>query len=87
MAFHLLFFYDMVSPVFKKGLCRDRGVNGYIALRCNPFQTVAYRRCNSLTLMVFMNIEPVQIPGFRYIAKSDDRFAVHGHEAVMRQQR
>ncbi len=39
---------------------------------CEPFQLIANRRCNSFTLMVFMNKQPIQITSSVNISETDD---------------
>src|SRR5699024_10461669 len=72
--FHLLFQHDPVSPLQKKGLCRDRGVSRDLLCRNRSLQFIADRGCDALTLMILMYVQPVQVSCAVYISESEEPF-------------
>lgn len=76
MADHFLFAHDMVSAMLEKQLCRDGSVCRECLSSREALQFVADRRCNTLPLIVLMDIQPVQIAGLIHVTKANN-FAIH----------
>ena len=55
-----MFLHHSVSSMLKKWFCCNGCVRCDEFSVCEPFQLIANRRCNSFTLMVFMNKQPIQ---------------------------
>ena len=66
----------MVSAMLEKQLCRDGSVCRECLSSREALQFVADRRCNTLPLIVLMDIQPVQIAGLIHVTKANN-FAIH----------
>ena len=76
MADHFLFAHDMVSAMLEKQLCRDGSVCRECLSSREALQFVADRRCNALPLIIFVDIQPVQITSLIHVPKANN-FAIH----------
>ena len=62
-----------VSPSFKKRLCCQAGIcidAGQLQPLCFLFELADQVSGNSLALIIFMDVQPVQVTGWRHIAKA-----------------
>ena len=87
MADHFLFAHDMVSAMLEKQLCRDGSVRCDYLSGCKALQFVADRRCNTLPLIVLVDIQPVQIAASIHVPKADDRTVFCGNNRPVRPKR
>ena len=82
-SLHLLLFFHPVSPFFKKRTGGYGSMGGeYLAL-VRLLQTVTERACHPCSLIIFMDIEPIQISVFIHIRKSDDMAVLLGDSGIM----
>ncbi len=87
MTDHFLFAHDMVSAMLEKQLCRDGSVCRECLSSREALQFVADRRCNTLPLIVLMDIQPVQIAGLIHVPKADNLAASCRNDRPVRPER
>ncbi len=71
LPLNLLLSYHTVTPLFKKGLCRDGRMGGDLSFD-GSLQTRAERCGSALSLMISMYKQPVQVACIVYVPETDD---------------
>lgn len=84
---HFLFAHDAVSAMQEKRPCRDGSVCRECLSSREALQFVADRRCNTLPLIVLMDIQPVQIAGLIHVPKADNLAAFCRNDRPVRPER
>lgn len=76
-----------ISSVFKKWPCRNRSMGYNFLYRAGLLQLVTKHRSNALPLVIFVNIQPIQIARLRNVAKPNNHFILNCNHTVMRLKR
>lgn len=73
--------------MLEKRLCRSGGVRCDRLSGCKALQFVADRRCNTLPLIVLMDIQPVQIAGLIHVPKTNNFAIFYCNDCFVRTER
>ena len=84
---HFLLAHDAVSAMLEKRLCRNGGVRCDRLSGCKALQFVADRRCNALPLIIFVDIQPVQITSLIHVPKTNNFAIFYCNDCFVRTER